>query len=257
MRLAGVDPAKVARVADQSMASNVAALRRGEVDVIQIFQPFARMLVEEGVGHLWYAAASRGLACYTTLNTTRAFIENHSDTVLRMTRAVYRAEKWIRDHDGEQLASVVGRISWPVAGRAGDMLQRVQVQRGMEHEPDRSARRPGVEARGDALLRRDTKGVVVRRTTSIRASHSERWPKTLHRCDSAASRDAHAVRSTPRVSGVRRGRGSICQQLREWLMAQSSVVHSDPDILGGNPVFVGTRVPVQALIDYFEGETFS
>jgi uncharacterized protein (DUF433 family) len=29
-----------------------------------------------------------------------------------------------------------------------------------------------------------------------------------------------------------------------------SVVHSDPDILGGEPVFVGTRVPVRTLIDY-------
>jgi uncharacterized protein (DUF433 family) len=36
-------------------------------------------------------------------------------------------------------------------------------------------------------------------------------------------------------------------------MKKSSVVHSDPDILGGTPVFVGTRVPVQALIDYIEG----
>lgn len=29
-----------------------------------------------------------------------------------------------------------------------------------------------------------------------------------------------------------------------------SVVHSDPEILGGTPVFVGTRVPLQNLIDY-------
>ena len=29
-------------------------------------------------------------------------------------------------------------------------------------------------------------------------------------------------------------------------------VHSDPDILGGAPVFVGTRVPVRALFDYLE-----
>lgn len=36
-------------------------------------------------------------------------------------------------------------------------------------------------------------------------------------------------------------------------MKQSSVVHSDPEIMGGTPVFVGTRVPVQALIDYIEG----
>ncbi len=28
------------------------------------------------------------------------------------------------------------------------------------------------------------------------------------------------------------------------------VIHSDPDILGGSPVFVGTRVPFQNLIDY-------
>ena len=36
-------------------------------------------------------------------------------------------------------------------------------------------------------------------------------------------------------------------------MKQSSIVHSDPNILRGTPVFVGTRVPVQAPIDYLEG----
>jgi uncharacterized protein (DUF433 family) len=30
------------------------------------------------------------------------------------------------------------------------------------------------------------------------------------------------------------------------------VVHSDPEILGGTPVFIGTRVPVQTLFDYLE-----
>jgi uncharacterized protein (DUF433 family) len=33
----------------------------------------------------------------------------------------------------------------------------------------------------------------------------------------------------------------------------TSVVHSDPDILGGAPVFVGTRVPLRALVDYLGG----
>jgi len=31
------------------------------------------------------------------------------------------------------------------------------------------------------------------------------------------------------------------------------VVHSDPDILSGTPVFIGTRVPAQSLFDYLEG----
>jgi uncharacterized protein (DUF433 family) len=33
---------------------------------------------------------------------------------------------------------------------------------------------------------------------------------------------------------------------------QPKVIHSDPDILGGIPVFVGTRVPVQNFIDSLE-----
>ena len=36
-------------------------------------------------------------------------------------------------------------------------------------------------------------------------------------------------------------------------MSEPSVARSDPEILGGTPVFVGTRVPVQALIDYIKG----
>jgi len=31
------------------------------------------------------------------------------------------------------------------------------------------------------------------------------------------------------------------------------IVHSDPQIMGGTPVFVGTRVPLQNLIDCLEG----
>jgi uncharacterized protein (DUF433 family) len=30
------------------------------------------------------------------------------------------------------------------------------------------------------------------------------------------------------------------------------VVHSDPEIMGGEPVFVGTRVPVRSLFEYLE-----
>jgi len=33
---------------------------------------------------------------------------------------------------------------------------------------------------------------------------------------------------------------------------ESTVIHSDPEIQGGVPVFVGTRVPVKNLFDYLE-----
>ena len=34
--------------------------------------------------------------------------------------------------------------------------------------------------------------------------------------------------------------------------ATQNVVHSDPEIMSGTPVFVGTRVPVYNLFDYLE-----
>jgi uncharacterized protein (DUF433 family) len=35
-------------------------------------------------------------------------------------------------------------------------------------------------------------------------------------------------------------------------MSKSAVVHVDPEIMSGTPVFVGTRVPFRTLLDYLE-----
>jgi uncharacterized protein (DUF433 family) len=47
----------------------------------------------------------------------------------------------------------------------------------------------------------------------------------------------------------------IVRESRRILMvpANQSVVIRDPEILGGEPVFRGTRVPFRALLDYLEG----
>jgi NitT/TauT family transport system substrate-binding protein len=52
LRLAGIDPSGIARVADQTMPDNVAALKAGEVDVIQVFEPFPSLLLAEGAGFI-------------------------------------------------------------------------------------------------------------------------------------------------------------------------------------------------------------
>jgi uncharacterized protein (DUF433 family) len=36
-------------------------------------------------------------------------------------------------------------------------------------------------------------------------------------------------------------------------MSDTPVVHSNPEIVSGEPVFVGTRVPVRNLLDWLEG----
>ena len=35
-------------------------------------------------------------------------------------------------------------------------------------------------------------------------------------------------------------------------MKVASIIHSDPEILGGTPVFIGTRVPARSLFDHLE-----
>jgi len=107
LRRAGIDPAAVKLAPGRAMAENAAALRAGDVELIQVFEPYARQLINEGAGHLWYAAASRGPTSYTTFNTTRSFIERNPDAVLRMTRAMYRTLKWIAARDGRNLAEAI------------------------------------------------------------------------------------------------------------------------------------------------------
>ena len=54
--------------------------------------------------------------------------------------------------------------------------------------------------------------------------------------------------------GAQRGRAYIEGAMQEESVKRSApVLHSDPEILGGTPVFVGTRVPVQSLFDYLRG----
>jgi len=41
----------------------------------------------------------------------------------------------------------------------------------------------------------------------------------------------------------------------EWeMITQKELVHCDPEIMGGQPVFAGTRVLVSTLFDYVESE---
>ena len=61
--------------------------------------------------------------------------------------------------------------------------------------------------------------------------------------------------------GARRWASTLCLNAGDELESTNRgtympntapVIHSDPDILGGTPVFVGTRVPFRNLIDYLE-----
>lgn len=107
LRRAGMDPDAIDRVADRSMSENTEALRAGAIDAAQLFQPFVEALLADGVGHVWYAAAARGPCSYTTFYAERESLGRREDELRRMTRAVYRMQRWLHGHDAAETAAAV------------------------------------------------------------------------------------------------------------------------------------------------------
>jgi NitT/TauT family transport system substrate-binding protein len=107
IRQAGVDPDALARIADRSMDENEAALRAGTLDAIHVFQPHAERLLASGAGHVWYAAATRGLTAYTTLVTRRPILAGREEEMLRMTRAVHRTLGWFARTPAIEIAKLL------------------------------------------------------------------------------------------------------------------------------------------------------
>ena len=109
LRRAGIAPSALSRVADRTMAENVTALRQGDVDVVQVFEPFAATLLADGAGHVWYAQADRGPTSYTTFYARRGLLHERHDELHRMVRAICRTQRWVAGADGSAIAAVIAR----------------------------------------------------------------------------------------------------------------------------------------------------
>ncbi len=107
LRLSDIDLSALSIISNQSMQENISALRASDVDIIQTFQPFADDLVRENEGHIWYSAASRGPACYTCLNTTKSFALHEPDALYKITRAMFRTQKWVENNDGKSISDAI------------------------------------------------------------------------------------------------------------------------------------------------------
>jgi NitT/TauT family transport system substrate-binding protein len=104
IRRAGIDPATLNRVTGPSMAENTRSLRDGRLEAVQLFQPYAEELIASGAGHVWYAAANRGLTAYTTLVTRRSVLTARREEMLAMVRAMHRVLQWIAATPGTEVA---------------------------------------------------------------------------------------------------------------------------------------------------------
>lgn len=107
IRRAGLDPARLDRVTDRTMAENEAAVREGRLAAAQLFQPYAERLIRSGGGHLWHAAAGRGLTAYTTLVTRRDVLTGRAAELGRMIRAFRRTLVWFDATPAQEIARLL------------------------------------------------------------------------------------------------------------------------------------------------------
>jgi NitT/TauT family transport system substrate-binding protein len=105
LRLGGLDPGALARVKDRTMAENLAALRDGRLDVVQLFEPFVTMALRDGIGKILYAASARGPCVYTSFIASRERSAREPAAFVAMVRAVAGMQAWLAAHGGDELAA--------------------------------------------------------------------------------------------------------------------------------------------------------
>jgi NitT/TauT family transport system substrate-binding protein len=110
LQRAGVDPRAVAGRRVRPMARNLRAYLRGEIDVIQVFEPYANQLVAGGHGTIWHRFAQRGDIAYTTFYATRETTEGRRDDCARLVAGMSRALSALSRSDPRTVAEAIAEF---------------------------------------------------------------------------------------------------------------------------------------------------
>src|SRR5258705_6695993 len=106
LRKHGVDPATVRIERTLPLPEALAAFKKGHGDFFETGQPFTEQLIAEGAAHL---VASMGDATgpvpFSSYMTTGGFLGEGRDLLLRFTRALARAQRWMAGGDRKQIAA--------------------------------------------------------------------------------------------------------------------------------------------------------
>ena len=84
------------------------AFAGGDAEYVTLFEPTASMTEDEGKG---YVVASVGEASgevpYTAYCAKKSYIEKNSDVIEGFTRAIYKGQKWVKEHSAREIAEVI------------------------------------------------------------------------------------------------------------------------------------------------------
>ena len=197
LRRAGLAPAALTRVADRTMAENVAALRRGEVDVVQVFEPFAAALSamasgmcgmhRRAVGRPRTRHSMRGAGCSTRGATS---------CTAWSARSIEHRNGWPR-RDGAAIAAAIARLLRGCAGGdPGRCVRALQVARHLGRRSAAAARGLRPAAREPRVRRFRIARHAVSRWRWTTGSPMRSWRRIHRRCNRRGERRCHTRRPT-------------------------------------------------------------
>ncbi len=89
-----------------TMAQQLEALTAGRLDAALLFEPYVSQALEEGKGHILYAASTRGPCAYTAFICSRATAKRKREELAALTRATQAMLDWVAKEGPDKLARV-------------------------------------------------------------------------------------------------------------------------------------------------------
>ncbi|MBT6307241.1 MAG: ABC transporter substrate-binding protein [Rhodospirillaceae bacterium] len=109
---AGIDPASINRAKDASMRENALAFKKGSLDIVQVFEPYAEELIEAG-GHIWHSFSARGDIAFTTFYSTKDFVAKQRSACKSLIRAMNKSLRKLHETPELEIANIIGPKYFP------------------------------------------------------------------------------------------------------------------------------------------------
>ncbi|MFC4321646.1 ABC transporter substrate-binding protein [Litchfieldia salsa] len=105
----GIDPRNDLELIQNVDFANIAsAFSSGTGDFVQLFEPTASIFEEEGRGYIIASFGEEsGHVPYTTFMAKQSTIDENGEAIEKFTRAIYKAQQWVKDHKPEEIAEAI------------------------------------------------------------------------------------------------------------------------------------------------------
>lgn len=80
----------------------------GDYEFVQLFEPTASVMEKEGTGHVIASFGEEsGRVPYTVFMAKKSFLDEKEETIVKFTKAIYRAQQWVQESSSEDIAKAL------------------------------------------------------------------------------------------------------------------------------------------------------